>query len=210
VSKVAVGILETEEIFPSVTVAAVELGISQSALNKHLNGNRAIKNKSSLDWLDGLTFYRVTENICRKCKVVLDGTNWHKCHRNQNYKICKQCYYGTSFERTKRYRRENWLKYKASNFSSCQPGKVSETEITDLFISQKGKCNLCNEELDYSCHLDHIIPKTKGGKTEISNLQFLCRMCNLGKNNYTDEEYIVHCKKVAEANCDRKVRVQNM
>lgn len=32
-------------------------------------------------------------------------------------------------------------------------------------------------------HVDHVVPVSKGGKTELSNLQVLCADCNIGKGN---------------------------
>ena len=32
-------------------------------------------------------------------------------------------------------------------------------------------------------HIDHILPWSKGGDTELENLQTLCSVCNLGKSN---------------------------
>ena len=46
------------------------------------------------------------------------------------------------------------------------------------------KCNanrLTNPEVKF--HIDHIIPWSLGGKTELDNLQLLCSSCNLKKNN---------------------------
>lgn len=49
----------------------------------------------------------------------------------------------------------------------------------------KGKCSLCGRSAEdgVKLHVDHIIPFSKGGKTESKNLQVLCQDCNLGKGN---------------------------
>jgi ribosomal protein L31E len=39
------------------------------------------------------------------------------------------------------------------------------------------------KSLNIELHVDHIKPWSKGGETEISNLQTLCQNCNLGKSN---------------------------
>ena len=53
------------------------------------------------------------------------------------------------------------------------------------------KCVLCgrNPSADQTVelHIDHILPFSKGGKTEEDNLRTLCLECNLGKGN--DEKY---------------------
>ena len=45
------------------------------------------------------------------------------------------------------------------------------------------RCVLCGAEAKdgIKLHVDHIIPVSKGGKTEISNLRTLCDRCNMGK-----------------------------
>jgi len=42
-------------------------------------------------------------------------------------------------------------------------------------------CLFCKSNENLSC--DHIIPESKDGKTILSNLQTLCRLCNSKKGN---------------------------
>lgn len=51
------------------------------------------------------------------------------------------------------------------------------------------KCCACGaspaRDSSVELHVDHIIPWSKGGKTELNNLQTLCFKCNSGKSNIT-------------------------
>ena len=45
------------------------------------------------------------------------------------------------------------------------------------------KCGATPQTHGVTLHVDHIVPVSKGGKTELDNLQTLCAPCNLGKSN---------------------------
>ncbi|QKZ15714.1 HNH endonuclease [Spirosoma sp. KUDC1026] len=44
-------------------------------------------------------------------------------------------------------------------------------------------CRRSAKEHGIVLHVDHIIPRSKGGKDEFNNLQTLCLKCNIGKSN---------------------------
>ena len=80
----------------------------------------------------------------------------------------------------------------ASNFEVASPNNLTPRNINlrlrfkvlarDLFTCQScGASPAKNPNVDL--HVDHIIPWSKGGPTEESNLQTKCSACNLGKGN---------------------------
>lgn len=52
------------------------------------------------------------------------------------------------------------------------------------------RCKICGatEEDGIKLHVDHIIPVSKGGKTEMDNLRTLCNICNSGKGAKIEDE----------------------
>lgn len=52
------------------------------------------------------------------------------------------------------------------------------------------KCVICGRSAKegYELHVDHILPKDKGGKATLENGQTLCSICNFRKKNYNQTE----------------------
>ena len=66
-----------------------------------------------------------------------------------------------------------------------------------LYGFQEGRCNMCGHEIDFRhMEVDHIIPKSKGGQDDDSNLQLLCGHCNRVKGKDTMEEAKVRLAKL--------------
>ena len=69
---------------------------------------------------------------------------------------------------------------------------LSKTEIkTKLYGEQKGECNGCKVHFEYrNFHMDHIVPRIKGGGNDVENLQLLCGNCNSVKGD-RDMSYLL-------------------
>lgn len=61
--------------------------------------------------------------------------------------------------------------------------RFSWSEKNAMFAAWKGRCARCSTLLDEGWHADHVMPYSKGGKTELLNGQPLCPICNLKKGN---------------------------
>lgn len=58
-----------------------------------------------------------------------------------------------------------------------------------LYKRDNGKCAYCGRELSKKeATLDHIIPRSRGGKTEWKNVALSCKRCNTRKNDRTPKE----------------------
>lgn len=53
-----------------------------------------------------------------------------------------------------------------------------------------GRCLSCGSDADL--HVDHIVPRASGGKTEEGNLQTLCRACNQSKGSRNTTDFRKH------------------
>lgn len=76
----------------------------------------------------------------------------------------------------------NSVEYKKENSRS-----VALSVRLDVLNRDKFRCVFCGKspatDVGTILHIDHIIPFSKGGKSDLSNLQTLCFECNLGKSD---------------------------
>ncbi len=58
-----------------------------------------------------------------------------------------------------------------------------------LYARDKGKCQYCGKPFDpKDLTYDHVIPRSKGGQTDWTNVVICCIACNLRKGGRTPEE----------------------
>lgn len=63
---------------------------------------------------------------------------------------------------------------------------VSESKKKYIASSQKWSCAHCQQLLDNTYEVDHVIPLYKGGTNDLTNLEALCRNCH-GKKTFKDK-----------------------
>jgi hypothetical protein len=57
--------------------------------------------------------------------------------------------------------------------------RVPDGMRATVLVRDGGRCRRCRRSINLE--MDHIVPVSKGGKTEEANLQVLCRRCNRSK-----------------------------
>jgi len=135
--------------------------------------------------------------FCKKCNCSLqEFDNWGEGSVKKGFYMCNNC----KNDRYKRYKLKNPFKVRLSYFNKRNCSAITVDQLEELWKTQEGKCAICRDFIyikEKYC-IDHKIPKSKGGSSELKNLQFTCYKCNIGKHNYSQEEYIEHCLKIAK------------
>uniref|UniRef100_A0A7S3K3Z1 HNH nuclease domain-containing protein n=1 Tax=Aureoumbra lagunensis TaxID=44058 RepID=A0A7S3K3Z1_9STRA len=70
-----------------------------------------------------------------------------------------------------------------------EPRLVSTPRLSKrlLYLRDDGRCQYCNtKSMDLT--LDHVLPRSKGGKSDWDNVVLACRSCNAKKRNFTPNQ----------------------
>jgi len=86
-----------------------------------------------------------------------------------------------------------------------------------VLIEAKGRCALCGATIkERPLDVDHILPRSRGGKTTYENLQVLCSKCNRAKGNRDQTDYRLLISENIDPQClfcqaykKRKVLIEN-
>jgi len=131
---------------------------------------------------------RSTQNLCERCgqRPPKDGV-----------KSCAECTRYLS-ENQRKYRHARFFDNRARTLGTYSVGFAKE--LCFLWKRQRGKCALTGRRLSRdNSEIDHIVPLSRGGSDEISNLRWLHKDVNQAKRSLSDDEFITMCSEVAWA-----------
>lgn len=102
---------------------------------------------------------------------------------------------------------------------------MTESKRLKVFNKNNGRCSYCNKKLHSKCNIilssdglyrkdckyntqcfevEHIVPKSKGGSSKLSNLLPSCAQCNREKGSKTTLQWINHISlRIEEINKER-------
>lgn len=69
------------------------------------------------------------------------------------------------------------------------PGKHTVEDVRRLYDAQEGLCYWCKKPLNGHYDVDHVIPVSRGGSNDPSNLVLACKHCNSSKNDSLPDEW---------------------
>ena len=160
------------------------LGCSKGTISYHCGEGQKEKSRSRKRKRRSNPLVGKIEHFCEKRKnydnkILLDRTTYERLQGRL-----------MSFCRERKYK-EDKRRYNVPMFT-----------VKDLMekIGDNPTCYLTGRSIDLNCprsyHLDHIIPKSKGGNDSLDNCQITARGANMAKGDLSYDEFIQLCKEV--------------
>ena len=120
-------------------------------------------------------------SMCRTCMKAWRKRDHAKNRERDNTRSMR--YYSENGERYENYR----TRYYARKLFNG--GKFTHEELDILYKQQKGCCWYCGEFVGLTFDIDHRVPVSRGGPSDISNIVISCRACNREKRDKLPHEW---------------------
>lgn len=105
-----------------------------------------------------------------QCLFIMD--KGFRSHYNKSYK---------DFENILRDSTDPYHLHRSIMYELRMYASLLNRDCRKILINENSICEFCKSK--EKLHMDHILPISKGGKNEISNIQILCQKCNSSKSN---------------------------
>lgn len=134
---------------------------------------------------------RVFNNLIHKREEFLINVYLEVYYKSNGGKVYDSRHYRLYFDQLTDIYNE-WQNGNKYEETKKQERKIMNDDIRYNVLKRDNyTCQICGVTAKDGAklHVDHIIPVSKGGTNEMSNLQTLCDRCNIGKSNKTDDDF---------------------
>lgn len=131
-------------------------------------------------------------------KCIDTSKKYYRKHRKRLLK------YLTEYQRNRTKQRKFLKLSENANDSYGNREKIFAFDLYKIAKRQKLLCALTNEKLTVeNCSVDHIIPKSKGGRNIVSNIRLVTLNVNRAKGNQLDGEFFDMCRNVLRTESEK-------
>lgn len=121
------------------------------------------------------------ERKCPSCKMpnLFTGTSLDD---TVGRKLYQRLTMTRTFDRLMGQLELRWLAIQANH--ARMRAEVAVGRRFDVFLRDGFRCAYCGRSVDEGAmlHVDHIVPRARGGEDTLDNLTTACRECNIGKS----------------------------
>ena len=125
-----------------------------------------------------MSYFDIKNN--NKNKFKINYPNNYRTQQNQNNN------YRTQRNQNNNYRTQQNQNNNNNFIQKTHKRNVSESKKKFIASNQRWRCSHCNNLLDNTYEVDHIVALYKGGTNELNNLEALCRNCH-GKKTFREK-----------------------
>ena len=162
---------------------------NRSLYGKYMSEYRSAATTDSIIQKSGIKstkFHKIESRLCSQALITPQRDVEIEVHfeyisrggRNHYSRYFKEDYESLVYSFAKMNERE-----RIRVMAQFERAKMSDKLRYEILTRDGHRCTICGATAadGAKLHVDHIIPVSKGGKTEYNNLRTLCDRCNLGK-----------------------------